>query len=91
MLHRDLLKISSNTLYLCEYKGDNALRFISTKTIQVVVAMVPHTPAIGHQEPLERFFLVEKPRFDVAVMTGFEDKLEGKLEGAASSNNNNTT
>ena len=90
MPHRELLYISSNTLYSCEYKGDDALCFISAKTIQVVVAMVPHTPAISHQEPSERFFLVEKPGFDVAVMTGFEDELEGKPEGAVSSNDNMT-
>ena len=52
--------------------------------------MVPHTPAIGHQEPSERFFLVEKPGFDVAVMTGFEDELEGEAEDAVSSNDNTT-
>jgi hypothetical protein len=90
MPHRELLHISSNTLYSCEYKGDNALRFISAKTIQAVVAMVPHTPAIGDQEPLERFFLVEKPGFDVAVMTGVEDELEGEPEDAASSRDNTT-
>ena len=91
MPHRELLRLSSNTLYSCEYKGDNALHFIDVKTIQAVVAMVPHTSVIGHQEPSERFFLVEKPRFDVAVMNGFEDKLEGKPEGAVLSNNNTTT
>ena len=50
--------------------------------------MIPHTPAIGHQEPSGRFFLVEKLGFDVAVMTGFEDELEGEPESAASSNDN---
>ena len=88
--HRELLRLSSDTLYSCEYKGDNALRFIDVKTIQAVVAMVPHTPAIGHQEPSEQFFLVEKPGFDVAVMTGFEDELEGEAEDAVSSNDNTT-
>ncbi len=60
------------------------------KMIQVVMAMVPHTPAIGHQEPSERFFLVEKPRFNIAVMAGFEDKLEGEPKDAVLSNNNMT-
>ena len=90
MPHRELLRLSSNTLYSCEHNGDNALRFIDVKTIQAVVAMVPHTPAIGHQEPSERFFLVEKPGFDVAVMAGFEDELEGEPEDAVSSNDNTT-
>ncbi len=90
MPHRELLRISSNTLYSCEYKGDNALRFIDAKIIQAVVAMVPHMPAIGHQVPSERFFLVEKPRFDVAVMTGVEDELEGEPEDAVASDDNTT-
>jgi hypothetical protein len=86
MPHKDLLRLSSNTLYSCEYEGDNALRFIDVKTIQAVVSMVPHTPAICHQEPSERFFLVEKPGLDVAVMAGFEDELEGEPEDAVTSN-----
>jgi hypothetical protein len=88
--HRELLHLSSNTLYSCEHHGDNALRFIDVKTIQAVVAMVPHTPAVGHQEPSARFFLVEKPGFDVAVMVGFEDELEGEPEDEVSSNDNTT-
>jgi hypothetical protein len=88
MPHQELLRLSSNTLYSCEHNGDDSLRFIDVKTIQAVVAMVPHTPAIGHQEPSDRFFLVEKPGFDVAIMAGFEDELEGEPESAASSNDN---
>ena len=90
MPYRELLRLSSSTLYSCEYKGDNALRFIDVKMIQAVMAMVPHMPTIDHQEPLERFFLIEKPRFDVAVLAGIKDKLKGKLEGAVSSNDNTT-
>jgi hypothetical protein len=90
MPHRELLLLSSNTLYSCKHKGDSALLFIDAKTIQAVVAMVPHTPAIGHQEPSEQFFLVEKPGFDVAVMAGFEDELKGKPEDVVSSNNDTT-
>lgn len=56
----------------------------------MVVAMVPHVPVISHQEPSEQFFLVEKPGFDIAVMAGFKDKLEGEPEGAVSSNDNTT-
>lgn len=54
------------------------------------MAMVPHTPAIDDQEPFEWFFLVEKLKFDIAVMTGFKDELEGEPEGAVLSNNNTT-
>ena len=52
--------------------------------------MISYMPAIGHQEPSERFFFVEKPRFDITVMAGFENKLEGEPKGAMSSDNNTT-
>ena len=39
--------------------------------------MVPHTPAINGQDAHERFFLVEKPGLDVAVMAGAEESLTG--------------
>ena len=42
----DLLQISVNTLWSCEYQGDLALEFIDIKYIQAVVTMVPHAPAI---------------------------------------------
>lgn len=32
--------------------------------------MIPHSPVIGGQEAHERFFMVEKPGFDVALMAG---------------------
>lgn len=37
--------------------------------------MIPHSPAIGGQEPRERFFLVEKPGFDVALIAGTEEDI----------------
>jgi len=66
----DLLRISVNALWSCEYQGDSALEFIDIKCIQAVVAMVPHAPAIDGRQTQERFFLVEKPGLDVAVMAG---------------------
>jgi len=38
-----------------------------------VVAIVPHAPAIEGQETWDRWFLVEKPGLDVAVMAGAEE------------------
>ena len=55
-----------------------ALRFIDVKTIQAVVSMVPHTPVIQGLPAEGRFFLVEKPGLDVAVMTGAEEDLPGE-------------
>ena len=37
--------------------------------------MVPHTPIVGPQEPTERYFLVEKPGFDVALMGGINKEM----------------
>jgi len=73
--HANLLRVSSNTLCSCEYQGDGALRFIDIKKIQAVVSMVPHTPIVGPQEPTERYFLVEKPGFDVALMGGINEEM----------------
>jgi hypothetical protein len=43
----DLLRLSVNTLWLCEYQGDLALQFVDIKSIQAVVVMAPHAPAIN--------------------------------------------
>ena len=72
-----LLKASMNTLWSCAYQGDAALKFIDVKTIRSVVSMIPHSPSIGGRDAKERFFLVEKPGFDVAIMAGaMEDTLD---------------
>jgi hypothetical protein len=70
-----LLKISVNTLWSCEYLGDEALEFINVKTIKSVVSMIPHTPNIQGSVSGERFFLVEKPGLDVALVAGMEDSI----------------
>jgi hypothetical protein len=78
-----------NTLWSCENQGDSALKFIDVKTIQSVVAMIPHSkPAMAGQqsdsESDDRFFLVEKPGLDVAIMAGVEEELpaeEGEADG----------
>lgn len=72
-----LLSLSVNTLWSCEYQGDMALKFIDVKTIQAVVAMIPHRPVIEGCPVAERFFLVEKPGLDVAVMAGVEKNIPG--------------
>ena len=79
-----LLHLSVNTLWSCEYLGDSesALRFIDVKTIQSVVAMIPHHPTIGGRSLPNRFFLVEKPGLDVALMGGIEDDIPGEDNGS---------
>jgi hypothetical protein len=69
-----LLSLSVNTLWSCEYQGDDALRFIDVKIIQAVVAMIPHRVELPGFPPSERFFLVEKPGLDVAMMAGVEEE-----------------
>jgi hypothetical protein len=73
-----LLHLSFNTLWSCQYQGDMVLQFIDVKTIQAVVSMVPHTPVIQGQPAEGRFFLMENPGLDVAVMTGTEEDLPGE-------------
>jgi len=70
-----LLSISVNTLWSCEYQGDNALQFIDVKTIQAIVAMIPHRVEILGFPLSECFFLVEKPGLDVAVMACVEEDM----------------
>lgn len=70
-----LLSISVNMLWSCEYLGDTALAFINVKTIQSVVSMIPHTPNIQGSVSGERFFLVEKPGLDVALVAGIEEDI----------------
>ena len=75
-----LLRLSVNTLWSCKYLGDSTLKFINIKCIRAVMAMVPHVPAIGEQPAYEWFFLVEKPGFDVAVISGVEKDASGVEE-----------
>ena len=69
-----LLSLSVNTLWSCEYQGDDTLRFINVKIIQAVVAMIPHRVELPGFPPSEHFFLVEKPGLDVAMMASVEEE-----------------
>jgi hypothetical protein len=75
--HPKLLEVSHNMLWSCEYQGDSSLKFINVKSIQSVVAMIPHMPMIEGQQAGEHFFLVEKPGFDVAVIGGMDEAMPG--------------
>jgi hypothetical protein len=63
-----LLERSYNTLLSCTYSGDASVKVIEVESIKAVVAMVPHRPFQG--ETAERYFIVEKPGLDVAVLGG---------------------
>jgi hypothetical protein len=42
--------------------------------------MVPHALVIGERPACEWFFLIEKPGFDVAVISGIEEDASGVEE-----------
>jgi hypothetical protein len=66
--HEELLEYSHHTLLSCVYQGDAHLQVIDIKSIMSVVAMVPHHPF--PEDPLDRYFVVEKPGLDVAHLGG---------------------
>ncbi len=65
-------------LWSCTYSGDGALKFVDVKAIQSVVSMIPHIPSIEGRPAEDRFFLVEKPGLDVALMSGVEEEMPGE-------------
>lgn len=68
------LSLSMGTLWSCGSQGDEVLKFIDVKTIQAVVAMIPHRPKILGLPLSERFFLVKKPGLDVATLAGVGER-----------------
>jgi hypothetical protein len=77
--HKELLEYSHHTLLSCVYEGDAYLQVIDIKAIMSVVAMVPHHPF--SEDPLDRYFVVEKPGLDVACLGGVvEVAPEGELD-----------
>ena len=68
--HAELLTLSYNTVWSCTYQGNRSLRVIDANSITAVVAMVPHQPFPEDSNPVERFFVVEKPGLDVSSLGG---------------------
>jgi hypothetical protein len=75
-----LKTLSVNTLWSCEYQGNDALKFINVKTIQAIIAMIPHKPKIPERPPSQRFFLVEKLGLNVTTIARVEEGVEGDEE-----------
>ena len=74
----DLLKISSDTLLVCRYHGDDTLILVEAQAIKSVVAMVPFMEKPEGSELRRhngRFFVVEKPGLSLAEL-GMEEGLE---------------
>jgi hypothetical protein len=68
-----LLDISYNTLRSCTYLGQTGLMVVDVKHINSVIAMVPHKPFDG--DPIQRYYVVEKPGLDVACLGGVEERV----------------
>jgi hypothetical protein len=62
--HQELLELSYNSLLSCTHEKD--LKVIDVQSIRAVVAMIPHQPFPGDL----RYFVVEKPGLDVALLGG---------------------
>lgn len=74
----NLLGISSNTLLVCRYRGENGLVLVEARAIKSVVAMVPFMEKPEGDRPRHhdgRFFVVEKPGLSLAEL-GTEEGLE---------------
>ena len=73
-----LLNISSGTLLVCQYHGDDSLVLVEAQAIKSMIAMVPfmEKPADGNpRRHNNRFFVVEKPGLSLAEL-GMEEGLE---------------
>ncbi|KAG2106524.1 hypothetical protein BD769DRAFT_1336785, partial [Suillus cothurnatus] len=57
----ELLQKSMQTVWSCKYHDSEALQLVSAKSIQSVVAMIPHRPKLQSGVVEDRFFLLEKP------------------------------
>ena len=78
-----LLKVSSDTLLVCRYHGDESLILVDAQAIKSVVAMVPFMEKSVGGQPRRRngrFFVVEKPGLSLAEM-GMEEGLEAPSDG----------
>lgn len=64
----DLLRDSSNALWVALYRGEDHLKVIDIKSIATCVAMVPFT-----KPPDGRFFVCEKMGLEVGNLGGFHE------------------
>jgi hypothetical protein len=73
-----LLRISSDTLIVCRYHGDDSLVLVEAQAIKSVVAMVPFIEKAEGGRPRRhdgRFYLAEQPGLSLAEL-GMEEGLE---------------
>ncbi|KAG6835239.1 hypothetical protein H0H93_003621 [Arthromyces matolae] len=70
-----LLEISAGTLWSCQHQGDGAVVVVDVKTIEAVVAVIPHSTGIIGANWKDRMFVVEKPGLDISIMAGIIEPL----------------
>ncbi|KAJ3792016.1 hypothetical protein GGU11DRAFT_866628 [Lentinula aff. detonsa] len=70
----ELLRQSSNALWACDHLGVNNLQVVLAEDIVAVVSMQPLPAFPG--EPEGRWFVVEKPGIDSAILTGHEENMD---------------
>lgn len=77
-----LREISSDTMLSCRPGGDDSLRLVDVRSIEAVVAMVPHPePIVPHDGLIDtrgRLCVVEKPGLEVAQLGGIEEAIENE-------------
>ena len=75
--HAELLRLSYGTIWSCCLQGDEGLVLVDVRSIESVVAMVPHPAPIvprGDQIDVQgRVCVVEKPGLEVAHLGGVEE------------------
>jgi hypothetical protein len=64
MPHKELLKLSSQTLVSCTLLDD--ILTIDVKNIVSVIAMIPHEPTLPSGVAERRFFMMERPGLEIS-------------------------
>ena len=64
MPHKELLKLSSQTLVSCTLLDD--ILTIDVKNIVTVIAMIPHEPTLPSGVAERRFFMMERPGLEIS-------------------------
>jgi hypothetical protein len=72
-----LLVESSNTLWACQYTGDEGLQVVELSSIVACISMQPLPPLPG--DPPDLWFVLEKSGLEEVQSTGFEEPLENDL------------
>lgn len=76
---QELLDQSSNTLWACQYTGDEDLRVVELSRIVACVSMQPLPPLPNNPPGL--WFVLEKSGLEDFQLTGFKESIDDDLGG----------